>query len=201
MFDPAMTMSAQVSSIIKTANFYLTNIGRARRLLTVDATKLAVHTLVTSRLDYCNSLLIGISQKLKRRLNNVQRTAARLITKKRKFDSITPELITLHWLPIHQRIDFKVIVLMFKALHQQAPHYIIDILQVGAERRLLRSNSSCSPYFVVPRTSHITFADRAFSVYGPKLWNKLPNHIRDTTSLNTFKALLKAHLFQEAYHQ
>jgi hypothetical protein len=101
MFDPAMTMSAQVSSIIKTANFYLTNIGRARRLLTVDATKLAVHTLVTSRLDYCNSLLIGISQKLKRRLNNVQRTAARLITKKRKFDSITPELIKLHWLPIH----------------------------------------------------------------------------------------------------
>ena len=182
MFDPAMTMSAQVSSIIKTANFYLTNIGRARRLLTVDATKLAVHTLVTSRLDYCNSLLIGISQKLKRRLNNVQRTAARLITKKRKFDSITPELIKLHWLPIHQRIDFKVIVLMFKALHKQSPHNIMDILQNGAERRHRRSNCSCLFYFVVPRTSHITFADRAFSIHGPKLWNKLPNHIRDTTS-------------------
>ena len=112
-----------------------------------------------------------------------------------------PELVKLQWLPIQQRIDFKAIILMFKAIYQQAPHYIIDILQVGAERRLLRSNSSCSPYFVVPRTSHITFADRAFSVYGPKLWNKLPDHIRDTTSFNTFKALLKAHLFQEAYHQ
>ena len=152
MFDPAMTMSAQVSNIIKTANFYLTNIGRARRLLTVDATKLAVYTLVTSRLDYCNSLLMGVSQKLKRRLNNVQRTAARLITNKRKFDYITPELIELHW----------VIIFMFKACHKQAPDYIMDMLQISAGRRPLRSNSSCSPYFVVPRTSHITFADKSF---------------------------------------
>ena len=67
MFGHAMTMSAQVSSIIKAANFYLIDIGWARRLLTVDATKLAVHTLVTLRLDY--SLLIGVSQNLKRRLN------------------------------------------------------------------------------------------------------------------------------------
>lgn len=76
-----------------------------------------------------------------------------------------PELVKLQWLPIQQRIDFKAIILMFKAIYQQAPHYIIDILQVSAERRLLRSNSSCSQYFLVPRTSQITFADRASSIF------------------------------------
>ena len=64
-------------------------------MLTTEATKLAVHTLVTSRLDYCNSMLVGVSETLLKRLQNIQRTAARLITK-RKYDSITAELISLH---------------------------------------------------------------------------------------------------------
>ena len=61
MFDTGMTMSVQVASVLKSANYHLVNIGRARRLLTKDATKMAIHSLVTSRLDYCNSLLVGIS--------------------------------------------------------------------------------------------------------------------------------------------
>ena len=84
MFDTGMTMAAQVSNIVKSANFHLVNTGRARRLLTDDATKLAIHTLVTSILDYCNSLLIGISLRLQRKLQNIQRTSVRLITKRRK---------------------------------------------------------------------------------------------------------------------
>ena len=124
MFDPGMTMCAQVANITKAANFQLVNIGRARKMLTTEATKLAVHTLVTSRLDYCNSLLVGISDTLLKRLQNIQRTVARLITKKRKYDSITPELISLHWLPIRQRIAFKILVLVYKSLYQQTPNYI-----------------------------------------------------------------------------
>ena len=92
--DPGMIMAAQVSNIVKSANFHLINIGRARRFLTDDATKLAIHTLVTYRLDYCNSLLIGSSSHLQRNLQNIQRTSARMITKRRKFDSITN--ITAH---------------------------------------------------------------------------------------------------------
>ena len=119
MFDPGMTMCAQVANITKAANFQLVNIGRARKMLTTEATKLAVHILVTSRLDYCNSLLVGVSDTLLKRLQNIQSTAARLITKKRKYDSITPELISRHWLPIRQRIAFKILVLVYKSLHQQ----------------------------------------------------------------------------------
>ena len=88
----------------------------------------------------------------------------KLITKKRKFDS---KLIKLHWPQVQQRIDFTVSSLMSKAFHKQAPHYtyIMDMLQVGAGQRL------------VPRASLVIFADRAFSVNGPQLWNKLPKHI------------------------
>ena len=78
-----MKIHRQVVNIVRSANFQLVNIGRARKMLTTESTKLAVHTLVTSRLDYCNSLLAGINRALLKRLQNVQRTAARLITRKR----------------------------------------------------------------------------------------------------------------------
>ena len=116
-------------------------------MLTTEATEIAVHTLVTSRLDYCNSLLIGINQSLQNKLQNVQRTSARIITKRRKFDSITSELIKLHWLPIHQRIDFKVLLLVFKALRKEAPSYISDMFQLQPVNLHLRSNSTSSKLF------------------------------------------------------
>ena len=190
-------MAAQVSNIVKSANFHLVNTGRARGLLTDDVTKLAIHTLVTSRLDYCNSLLIGISLRHQRKLQNIQRTSARLITKRRKFDSITSQLIELHWLPIKQRIDYKVLMLVYKALHNQTPSDITNMIQINVERRRLRS--SCSTLLFEPRTYCVTFGDRAFSSYTPKLWNKLPANIKNS-QFETFKVLLKSLLFQEAYN-
>ncbi|XP_072050137.1 uncharacterized protein [Amphiura filiformis] len=197
MFDPGLTMAAQVASITKSANFQLVNIGRARKMLTTDSAKLAVHTLVTSRLDYCNSLLAGINNNLLKRLQNIQRTAARLITRKRKYDPISDDLINLHWLPVKQRIDFKIMVLTYKSLHQQAPEYLSSMLQIQTDRRPLRSSSA--PLLFEPRTHHRTFADRAFTCYAPRQWNRLPKHIRNANSLLIFKRLLKCHLFNVAY--
>ena len=177
MFDSGMTMSAHVASIIRSANYHLTNISRACKMLTAKAAKLAVHTLVTSRLDYCNSLLIGINKSLITRLQNVQRTSARIIVKRRKHDSVTPELIALDWLPIQQLIKFKVLLLVYKAPHKQSPSYISDLFQLQPTRRQLRSSSSSS-HFIVPRTHRVSFADRSLSCFGPKEWNTLPNHIK-----------------------
>ena len=92
LFDTGLTMAAQVANITKSANFQLVNIGRARKMLTTDSAKLAIHTLVTSRLDYCNGLLAGINKNLLKRLQNIQRTSARLITRKRKYDPISDEI-------------------------------------------------------------------------------------------------------------
>ena len=201
MFDSHMSMSAQVANIIKTANFQLVNIGRARKLLTTNATKLAVHTLTTSSLDYCNSLLIGLNESLLKRLQNIQRTSARLVTRKRKYDPVTADLIELHWLPIRQRIDFKILVLVFKSIHHQTPQYISDMLQEQSNIRRLRSNSLSSHRFVEFRTQCSTFADRSFSCYGPRIWNQLPEHIKCAGSIDIFKRLLKHHLFELVYSQ
>ena len=201
MFDRSMTMNAQVASISKSANYQLINIGRARKMLTTEATKLAVHTLVTSRLDYCNSLLTGISDILLKRLQNIQRTSARLITRKRKYDHVTADLIDLHWLPIRQRIDFKILVLVYKSIHEQSPRYISNMLQIQTGSKQLRSTSSSAPRFIELRTHHTTFADRSFSCYAPRTWNLLPDHIKLANSFAIFKKLLKHHLFQVAYHR
>ena len=201
MLDRGMSMSAQVTKITKAANYHLTNIGRVRKMLTAESTKLVVHSLVTSRLDYCNSLLVGISESQVKRLINVQRTAARLIRRKRKFDPITSDLIDLHWLPIRQRIDFKILVLVYKSCHKQSPDYITEMLQRKTSCRQLRSTASSTPSFIERRTSHSTFADRSFSCYAPRVWNKLPEIIRDAESVNFFRKLLKRHLFEIAYKQ
>lgn len=201
MFDCNMTMSAQVTKIVKAANFHLINIGRARKMLTTESTKTAVHSLVTSRIDYCNSLLVGISGSLLKRLVNIQRTAARVVTRKRKYDSISDDLVELHWLPMKQRIDFKILVIVYKCLHKQAPDYLSELLQVQTSRRRLRSTSSASSILTEHGTHCFTFADRSFSCYGPKIWNKLPEHIKSASSIDIFKKLLKHHLFNAAYDQ
>ncbi len=109
-----------------------------------------------------------INKNLERRLHNVQKTAARLILNIRKYDSISPHLINLHWPPIFQRNTFKVMILMYKAYHKQAPGYITDMLKLRSQQRHRRSSSSCS-LFVVPSTRYSTFAERSFSVYGPNV--------------------------------
>ena len=115
--------------------------------------------------------------------------------------SFTPDLIELHWLPIKHRIDFKVLLLVFKSIHKQTPDYISSMLQIKISQRRLRSTSTSSPQFMEHRTQHSTFADRSFACYAPRLWNRLPDFIKGVTSVETFKKLLKQHLFQIAYSQ
>ena len=89
--------------------------------LSSDSTKTLVHALVTVRLDHCNALLYGLPDYLIQRLQYVINAAAKVITCKRKFDHVTPLLIELHWLPVRQRIVFKILLYTFKALHDVTP--------------------------------------------------------------------------------
>ena len=125
-FDNNFTMNAHVTKTCKAGFFYLHNICRIRKFLTQEITEKLIHAFVTSRLDYCNSLLYGLPSNLLPKLQRVQNAAARLIHRAPRFCHITPLLVDLHWLDIKSRIDFKIILLTFKAIHGQAPAYICE---------------------------------------------------------------------------
>ena len=104
--------------------------------------EILVHAFVSSKLDYCNSLSYNIPKYVLNKLQFEQNTAARLITCSRKYDHTTPILIYLHWLPIAKRIKFKILLLTFKALHEQSPIYIKDLVTRYFPTRSLRSSSA-----------------------------------------------------------
>ena len=100
VFDPNMNISAHVSKVIKSANYHLRNIGKIRKFLNIATTKSAIVSLVTSRLDYCNGLLCGITDELLCRLQKVQNNAARVVNGSKKYDHVTPVLKDRHRLHI-----------------------------------------------------------------------------------------------------
>ena len=126
-------------------------------------------------------------------MQKVQNTATRMVLNKHQTHSATECLKQLYWLPIKSRIDYKVLTIVFKCKHGMAPKYLQDLLEAKENQRQgLKSNNK--QLLKVP-TTRKTFADRSFSVKGPKLWNDLPDSIRTITSYAEFKKQLKTHLF------
>ena len=162
-----------------------------------DSLEHVVHAFITTKLDYCNALLCGIPSNLISRLQRIQNISARIITGHSKSDHITPVLYSLHWLPVTQRIKFKTLVLVYKAMHGQAPTYLQDLIQCHVPHRNLRSADR--NLLSVPFTKSTTIQNRAFSVAGPNMWNNLPESLRTATSLSIFKRKLKTHLFTEYF--
>ena len=194
IMDKHLTMSPHIQNTVRNAFFKIREISYYRRFLTSSATKSLIHAYVTSRLDYCNGLLYGLPKVLTNKLQSVLNTAARLVTLGRKYDSITPDMQKLHWLPIESRIKYKIILQVFKSLNGMAPKYLSDKLKYSHGLR-----SYDKKLLMVPKSKKKTYGDRAFSVAGPILWNELPDKVRQCESLDSFKRMLKTHLFTEAY--
>ncbi|KAI2657849.1 Protein angel [Labeo rohita] len=141
-FDPHLTFEAHIKRLCKTSFHHLRNIARLRPTLTLrDAEKL-VHAFVSSRLDYCNALLIGIPNKSIQKLQHVQNCAARILMRVRKYEHITPILQSLHWLPISARIEYKVSLLTHQCIHGDAPMYLKELLIPQTSVRSLCSTST-----------------------------------------------------------
>ena len=152
-----------------------------------------------SHFSILTSLLSGYPlDGLLRRLQSVQNAAARIVTGTRRCEHITPALRQLHWLPVRQRIQYKLASLAFRALSGLAPDYLAGDCQLVADSgRSVRSAERrvCS----VPRQNS-TFGDRSFAAAGPRAWNELPFSLRDTgLSLTTFNAHLKTYLFSTVF--
>ena len=195
IMDANFTLSSHINDLCKKAFFFINSIGRIRKYLPPDPLKRLVNALVISHLDYCNSLLYGLPSYELAKLQRVQNTAARLIVGARRSDHMTPILRDLHWLPIPARLEFKILLLTFKCLHNQGPSYLRELLKFRNPSRTLRSSKQSllqNSY----RPNTLYYGERAFAFAAPKLWNSIPEHIKAASSLSTFKTALKTYLFR-----
>lgn len=197
IFDSSLLFNKQISAVVKSSFYQLRQIAKIKSLLSPSNLEIVIHSFITSRLDYCNSLYSGLPQNALSRLQLVQNAAARLLLGLRKRDHITPALRNLHWLPVKFRVDFKILMFVYKALSGLAPKYISDLLHPYSPTRALRSSDQL--LLTVPRCRYKSKGDHAFSVRGPKLWNSLPLYVRSSSSLAIFKSSLKTYLFSVAF--
>ena len=120
-------MLLYVTVVCKSSFFHLRNIFKIRKFLSYDTYKILIHAFITSRIDYCNSLLYGQPKCILKRLQSVLNSVAR------------PIHLCSRLLPIEQRITFKIAVITFKALHGSAPDYITELIKPYTPNRSLRS--------------------------------------------------------------
>ena len=198
MFDCHLNMITQINSISRSCYFHLRNINAIRQLIPDYAAAQLVHSLVTSRLDYCNSLLYGLPACKIKPLQRVQNVAARIVSRCDKRSHITPVLYSLHWLPVEQRIKFKILLITFKCIHSLAPEYLSELIHQQSPNRSRRSQYQNS--LMLPRTRLKSSGDRAFTFAAPKEWNKLPLHLKTSPNIASFKTNLKTFLFNQYFN-
>ena len=113
-------------------------------------------------------------------------------------EHITPYLKQLHWLPVRSRLQYKLLLLVHKALNGLAPPYIKELLKLYVPARNLRSSSG--NLLKLPSTKTVTYGERQFSYGATELWNNLPSSFRTMNSLPLFKKTLKTYFFVKAFY-
>ena len=179
------------------ANYF--KIRSIRHLLDTHTTACLCLSLCISHLDYCNSVLYGLPDITLNKLQRVQNMCAHLALRRGKRDSITACLKELHWLPVHQRITFKVLTLTHKCINKSSPIYLQELITHEKQHRSGLRSAKSEILLVRPTTKCSTFADRSFSVAALTLLNSLPQSLK-SLDLLTFKKALKTHLFKEAFN-
>ena len=193
-----LSMETHIKKVWSYGFYYLHNLRRIRKYLSQDCLVTLINALVTGRLVYCSSLMYGLPQCQISKLQRVQNAAARIALDLCKFCHITPALRQLHWLPVLKRIQYKILLLTFKAIHDLSPPYISELITVKPKSTYgLRSNRST---LLLPPTQKMlpTLDACSFAAAAPALWNKLPAHIRNVASLNSFKKSIKTFIFNES---
>ena len=198
-FDMELKHTAHGNRLTSSSFHCLQNVVRIRHQLDTQTVKTIIQALVISKLNYCNSILLGIPNYNIAKLQRTQNMASRMVYKLPKFSHITQYLFDAHWLKIPQRIEFKVISIMYKCVNNTAPEYLRELVLSDKElpQHTLRSNSRSSLPTSLSRISLVH--DCSFKSQGPRLWNRVDIDIRNATNYTVFKSKLKTFLFRECY--
>ena len=197
-FDSNHSFTSHISSLCQSAFFQIRILRQIRPILDINTAIILANSLVSSRLDYCNSLLFNLPASSIDRLQRVQNSLARLVLPYfRRRDHITPALQKLHWLPIKQRIIFKIASLTYKIICTSQPAYLHDLIQpyAPAHDHVLRSSSKNLLQIPLIKSE---LGRRSFFFAAPTIWNSLPSKITTDPTLSSFPSFrknLKTHLF------
>ena len=197
VLDSLLSFRSHIDPIVNTCNFHIRNLYMIKDFVNRKNLVTLVHSLIVSKVDYCNFLFIGIPNVILKKVQSFLNRATRLIFNLPPWVPTTSSLIELHRLPLKARIKFKICLISFKALKFNQPIYIRELLSFSSHESTLCLRSADDPYRLrEPRAiGERGFANRSFSYITPCLYNKLPIAIKLIDSLNTFKCHLKAFLF------
>ena len=193
--DSTLSMNSHVNNTCSNAFYYMFNIRRIRKYLSRRSTKTLIHAFVSSRVDYC------LPAYHLNKLQKVQNAAVRLIFQESKYCHVRPLLYNLHWLPVKFRIDFRMLLLTYKAINGLAPFYLYELISLEkACKYKLRSDCDGLLLNPVKFKTLTTLEDRSFAAAAaPQLWNSLPHAIRCSPSVASFKKTLKTFLLQKLF--
>ena len=150
-WDKEVYTNKHVSLICQSCQYHIRALRHIRPILDANTARLVGHALVSSRLDYANSIMYGMSKSLTAKLQHQQNMLARVVLRTNRLSSAGPLLNELHWLPVASRIHFKIATLTHKILSTGTPSYLSSLLSHYKPTRQLRSSSSISWYNHPPK--------------------------------------------------
>jgi hypothetical protein len=192
IFDSDLSHTKHISSVCQSSFFHIRQLRQIRPCLDQNSATILANSLVSTKLDYCNSLYYGLPASSIKRLQLVQNTLARVVvTSVKRRHHISPILKKLHWLPINQRITYKIATIIYKTLQNKQPSYLFDLLtQVTPSGR----RSSTKFLLDLPRLTSSN-GRRSFTFAAPTIWNSIPLALRQSSSIMAFRSGLKTYLF------
>ena len=191
--DKSLTFRKHIALTSQSCFYHIKALRHIRHTVDFNTASLIAHALVSSRLDYANSILYGSPKTAILKLQRVQNTLARIVLRSNRFTHSAPLLERLHWLPVHSRIRFKLATITYKALSTSSPHYLATLLRPHQPVRTLRSSDQ---HYLATVTSSTVFGSRSFRCAAPAIWNAIPLSVRSATSFDSFKRSLKTHFFR-----
>lgn len=190
--DEQLNLDSHINKVVSHSHKLLKDIGKIRNVISVKHTEMLVHAVISSRLDYGNSMFFNMSKSNTYKLQKVQNAAARLVKRKRKREGISSVLRELHWLKVESRVIFKIVLLVYKCIN--------GMCSENLNRKLKYKKFNCRPEdYLLLETNKVStkYGRRTFAYAGPRLWNALPLKTRTEEDIESFKRQVKTLLFKD----